>query len=136
MSNQKLGSKFEKEFCDELAKHGFWVHRMAQNSAGQQPADVIAVYEGIAYLIDCKLCSDDYFHFSRMEENQRLAMKKWIDLKGTPPVFALKDSKDRVWMLDYEWAVLAEDSGMKGIHCEKGHSWLKTLDEWVYSECD
>ena len=136
MNNQKLGAKFEKEFCEELAKRGFWVHRMAQNSAGQQPADVIAAYYGIAYLIDCKVCSDDYFPFSRMEENQRMAMQKWLELKGTSPAFALKDSKGNIWMLDFEWALMQENSGQKGIRCEKGHRWLLTLDEWFHIETD
>lgn len=40
--NKKLGNNFETEFCEILSAHGFWVHNLAQNQAGQ-PADVIAV---------------------------------------------------------------------------------------------
>lgn len=39
MSNKKLGNAFEMELCNILSSHGFWVHNLAQNSAGQ-PADI------------------------------------------------------------------------------------------------
>lgn len=42
MNNRKTGNSFEAEFCDLLFQHGYWVHNLAQNAAGQ-PADVIAV---------------------------------------------------------------------------------------------
>ena len=75
-SNKKLGNGFETEFCEILSAHGFWVHNMAQNQAGQ-PADVIAVKSGHAYLIDCKVCSSKSFPLSRVEENQELSMELW-----------------------------------------------------------
>lgn len=130
-SNIKIGSKFEREFCELLATKGFWVHRMAQNNAGQQPADVLAVYHGTAYLIDCKVCSDDRFPFSRMEDNQRMAMDKWISCQGSMPKFALKDSKGRIWMLDYQWAVAKEEAGDKGVACVKDRMFLVPFEEWL-----
>ena len=54
MSNKKLGNSFEAELCEILSQHGFWAHNLAQNAAGQ-PADVIAVKDGEAFLIDCKV---------------------------------------------------------------------------------
>lgn len=53
-NNKKNGNHFEEEFCELLALHGFWAHNMAQNQVGQ-PADVIAVKNGIPVLIDCNL---------------------------------------------------------------------------------
>ena len=77
MSNKKIGNDFEQAFCEELADYGFWVHNFTQNKDGQ-PADVIAVRKGKAYLIDCKVCSDgEPFALSRIEENQELAMTLW-----------------------------------------------------------
>lgn len=131
MSNAKDGAKFEKDFCSILADRGFWVHRVTPNAVGQQPADVIAVYHGTAYLIDCKVCADDIFRFSRMEDNQRTAMDRWVSLHGTAPKFALKDSKNRVWMLDFQWAVAKEEAGWKGVPCTKEREFVKTLDEWL-----
>lgn len=57
-TNRKIGNSFETEFCELLFQHGFWCHNMAQNAAGQ-PADVIAVKGKTAYLIDCKVCSNN-----------------------------------------------------------------------------
>ena len=51
-TNRKIGNTFETEFCELLFQRGFWCHNMAQNAAGQ-PADVIAVKNKTAYLIDC-----------------------------------------------------------------------------------
>lgn len=76
MNNKKLGNDFESAFCKTLFEQGFWCHNLAQNQAGQ-PADVIAVRNGKAYLIDCKVCSKGAFVLSRIEENQDLAMELW-----------------------------------------------------------
>ena len=91
-SNRKLGNDFETEFCEILAEHGFWVHNFALKKSGQ-PADVIAVKNGIAYLIDCKVCENDNFPLSRIEENQKLSMMLWEDCGNGRGWFALKTSK-------------------------------------------
>lgn len=93
MSNKKLGNSFEAEFCEILAEHGFWCHNLAQNAAGQ-PADVLAVKDGDAYLIDCKVCSQGKFQFSRIEDNQELAMELWHDCGNGDGLFALKFDED------------------------------------------
>ena len=67
MSNKKLGSDFEREFAQILDSHGFWVHLMAQNAAGQ-PFDVLAARNGKTYPIDCKVCVNDYFRLDRVEQ--------------------------------------------------------------------
>lgn len=73
MVNKTLGNHFEGELCELLAENGFWAHNLAQNQAGQ-PADVIAVKNDVAILIDCKVCSNDRFSLSRIEDNQEMAM--------------------------------------------------------------
>ena len=62
MTNKKLGNSFESVFCEILFQQGFWCHNRAQNQAGQ-PADVIAVRDGKAYLIDCKFCTNNKLVF-------------------------------------------------------------------------
>ena len=96
MSNRKLGNDFELEFCFMLFEHGFWVHGMAQNQAGQ-PADVIAVKNGIAYLIDCKVCSRGGFDLRRVEENQDSSMTLWRECGNGEGWFALK-LRNKVYM--------------------------------------
>lgn len=97
MSNKKVGNQFETELCEILAEEGFWCHNLAQNSDGQ-PADVIAVKNGEAYLIDCKVCSRDTFPISRIEENQMLSMELWRDCGNGEGLFALEFS-DQVYIV-------------------------------------
>lgn len=97
MSNKKVGNDFEREFCEILSKNGFWVHNFAQNQAGQ-PADVIAVRDGGPFLIDCKVCITGRFQLNRIEENQQLAMKHWVDTGNEEAWFALKIENDIVMM--------------------------------------
>lgn len=89
MSNKKMGNAFEQEFCELLYQHGYWVHNLAMNQAGQ-PADVIAVKDKTAYLIDCKVCSHNKFPLSRVEENQHFSMEFWKICGNGEGWFALK----------------------------------------------
>ena len=89
MNNRKMGNSFEDELCNILSEHGFWVHNMAQKKSGQ-PADVIATKNKASYLIDAKVCSNNEFPFSRIEENQDLAMDMWKECGNGLGWFALK----------------------------------------------
>lgn len=89
MSNKSMGNQFERELCRKLFDKGFWVHNFAQKNEGQ-PADIIAVRNGIAYLIDAKHCEGNYFSKSRIEENQRCAMALWEECGNTTGLFAVK----------------------------------------------
>lgn len=101
MTNKKLGNSFESEFCEILSMYGFWCHNLAQNSAGQ-PADVLAVRNGQAYLIDCKVCSTSKgFALNRMEENQDMAMSLWDECGNGQGWFAIKLPNDDIIMLPH-----------------------------------
>lgn len=100
-TNRKLGNTFESEFCEMLFDKGYWVHNMAQNQAGQ-PADVIAVKNGKSFLIDCKVCENDTFPFSRIESNQHTAMRLWHDSGNGYGWFALKLSDGEVYMINHD----------------------------------
>lgn len=97
MSNKTIGNRFEQDLCEMLSEYGYWCHNMAMTKAGQ-PADIIAVRNGKAYLIDAKVCSNDEFPLSRIEENQTLAMELWTDRGNGQGWFALKTSNG-VYML-------------------------------------
>ena len=86
--NRKNGNDFEKAFCETLYKNGFWVHNFAQKASGQ-PADIIAVRNKEAHLIDCKVCSKRGFVLERMEENQDLSMTFWKDCGNGNGWFAI-----------------------------------------------
>lgn len=101
MNNKKVGNQFEAELCEILSMYGFWCHNMAANAAGQ-PADVIAVKNGRAYLIDCKVCSTSKgFALNRMEENQDLAMDLWNECGNGQGWFAMKLPNDDIFMLPH-----------------------------------
>lgn len=100
VSNRKLGNQFEKEFCKTLWNRGWWVLNIAQNALGQ-PADVIAVRNGRALLVDCKVCSKDVFRLSRIEPNQETAMYLWQYCENGDAWFALKTT-DGVYMVTYK----------------------------------
>lgn len=128
MSNKKLGNQFETEFCEILAEEGFWTHNMAQNAAGQ-PADVIAVKDGEAYLIDCKVCTRDRFAFDRIEENQSLSMELWRDCGNGEGWFALEFS-DEVYMVDLPSMRECQNRHLS-MTCEWAAIYGCTLGEWL-----
>lgn len=101
--NKKIGNRFEEEFCNTLAEHGFWVLNVAQGKSGQ-PADVIAVKDNRPFLIDCKVCSNlkQEFVTTRIEDNQVYAMELWEDSGNGLAWFALKFTETgMVYMVPY-----------------------------------
>lgn len=117
MSNAKEGAAYEREFCEMLAKRGFWAHQVAKNAAGQQPADVIAVLGDYHVLIDCKVVGSRGFPFSRIEDNQRTAMEQFASIGGECGWFALK-VEDITWMLAMETVIELEEAGKKSLSIE------------------
>lgn len=100
MNNKIRGNRFEQELCEILSEHGFWTHNLAMTKAGQ-PADIIAVRNKVAHLIDAKLCSNKGFALSRMEDNQELAMTLWKDSGNGQAWFALKIPTNEVYMIPH-----------------------------------
>ena len=88
-SNRAVGNEFEQELCEMLYECGFWSHNMTQNNSGQ-PADVIAVRNKVAHLIDAKDCSSKGFDLRRIEENQITAMQLWEECGNGLGWFALR----------------------------------------------
>ncbi len=100
MINKKLGNDFEQEMCEKLAEYGFWCHNLAMNKSGQ-PADIIAVRNKVAHLIDAKVVSSSRgFSLSRIEENQDIAMDLWSSKGNGQGWFALKVS-DEIFMIPH-----------------------------------
>ena len=128
MSNKQMGNQFEAEFSEILASEGYWVHLMAQNSAGQ-PADVIAVKDGEAYLIDCKVCSQGKFPFIRIEDNQELAMELWKDCGNDHGWFALKFGSD-IYMVDMG-SMMNARKHYSALTPDLANMYGWTLDEWL-----
>ena len=96
--NRRDGNAFEAELCKILADHGFWAHNFAQDKQGQ-PVDVIAVRNGIAHIIDCKLCKNNRFDLDRIESNQESSILKFEDCGNASGYFALKLNTGEIFMV-------------------------------------
>ena len=128
MNNKQAGNKFERDFCERLASDGFWAHFMGGSKNGQ-PADIIAVKNEIAYLIDAKDCKNDVFEFRRIEDNQDMAMIKWEMCGNNQGLFALNTSKG-VYMLRYGVVQTLQCLGMKQLNIGGMMIHAKSYEKW------
>ena len=129
MINKKLGNDFEHELCEILADAGYWVHNFASRKNGQ-PADIIAVKSGKAYLIDAKECTWEIFPIRRIEYNQELSMGLWIECGNTTPYFALK-ARNEIYMVSYEFIKELAKQGKKQLNLEDMNKYGVRLATWL-----
>lgn len=129
MNNKTLGNNFEQELCEKLSEYGFWAHCLNMNKAGQ-PADIIAVKNKIAYLIDAKVCSSKGFALSRVEENQDLAMSLWNERGNGQGWFALKVPTGEIYMIPH-FCIQAHRNIKSLLTFSEIHELGKTLGKWV-----
>lgn len=100
MNNKRLGTAFEREFCEMLAARGFWVHFMSPSASGAQPCDIIACKDNTPYLFDCKTCEDEIFRISRIEENQKFAFMRFIK-SGNENCFIAVKHKTKIYLIPH-----------------------------------
>lgn len=110
MNNKRLGTAFEREFCELLAARGFWVHFMSPSASGAQPCDIIACKNNTPYLFDCKTCEDEIFRISRIEENQKFAFMRFIK-SGNKNCFIAVKHKTKIYLID--WKTLEIDEKVR-----------------------
>ena len=128
-SNRAVGNAFEQQLCEMLFEYGFWVHNLKQDNSGQ-PADVIAVKDKIAYLIDAKDGSSKGFDLRRVEENQITAMQLWHECGNGQGWFALRVN-DEVYMLSYPIIMMLKQGTRNSIPLSEIPKIAKPLGEWV-----
>lgn len=100
MNNKRLGTAFEREFCELLAKKGYWVHFITPDNRGAQPFDVVAAKGGRAFAFDCKTCASDTFSIDRLEDNQMAAFERWMACGNMDPYIAIKH-RDGIYLVFY-----------------------------------
>ena len=127
--NKKLGNDFEHELCEIFADAGYWVHNFSNRKNGQ-PADIIAVKNCKAYLIDAKVCSYEVFPFRRIEDNQQLAMDMWIECGNIEPYFALK-ARNEIYMVSYVTIKNLIRKGKKQLNFEDMNKYGVRLATWL-----
>ena len=129
MNNKTIGNNFEQELCEKLSEYGFWTHNLAMNKAGQ-PADIIAVKDKKAYLIDAKVCSNRGFALSRVEENQDLAMTLWNERGNGQGWFALQVPTGEIYMIPH-FCIKAYMGRQASLSFSEIHELGKSLGKWV-----
>ena len=127
--NKKIGNEFEQEICEILADAGYWVHNFANRKNGQ-PADIIAVKNRMAFLIDAKVCTYEVFPFRRIEDNQQLAMDIWIECGNIEPYFALK-ARNEIYMVSYAIIKDLIRYGKKQLNFEDMNKYGTRLATWL-----
>lgn len=132
MTNKTLGNTFEQELCEKLSEYGFWTHNLAMNKAGQ-PADILAVRNKVAYLIDAKVCSGRGFALSRVEENQELAMTLWDECGNGQGWFAIKVPTEEIYMIPHI-CIQAYKRVKSTLSFSEIHEIGKPIEKWV-SRC-
>ena len=92
MNNKKHGTEFERLVVEKLAKSGAWVHFLSPDERGAQPFDIIAVKDGVACAIECKTqdAKNKWFPLSRLEDNQVMAMGKWMMCGNPEPLICVQ----------------------------------------------
>lgn len=130
MSNKSAGTAFEKEFAQLLSDHGFWVHRLQDNHNGQ-PFDVIAARDGETLVFDCKDCRSSNFYLRRIEDNQRNAMRLWMECGNLGGIFAVRYPDDEVFLMLAEDLEEAWSNGIRHIGREHAKSYGAPLGAWL-----
>ena len=126
MNNKRAGTRLERAFCQQLAKDGFWVYFTNGN---KQPADIIAVRDLNAYLIDVKNCKNDRFVFSRIEDNQRSSMQRFDECGNNKGLFALNTSKG-IYILTYGIVQVLEMADIKSLNMQLIEKYCTSYEEW------
>ena len=101
MNNKLIGNEFEKEVCQILASHGWWVHFINPDRKGAQPFDIIAVKDEEAGAIDCKTSARPIFPYTRLEDNQVNAFEKWLACGNDNAVLIIKYN-GHIYCIDYQ----------------------------------
>ena len=123
MNNNKTGAQFEKEFCQYLAKNGWWAHFLSPNASGAQPFDIIAMRNRDVYAIDCKTCADGRFPISRIEDNQRLAFTNIIWKSASVKCGLAILYNDEIYYIPFEDVLVFEKYNIKTIKLTEGYKY-------------
>lgn len=111
MNNGKIGNDFELEVLKIFGEMGFFCFLIPKRASGSQPADIQASRNNETYMIECKTLNNTTgkFPLTRIEENQRLSMRKWIECGNCQKNFCLF----------IKWN--------NGIHCVSSHNVLMRI---------
>nr|DAG51326.1 MAG TPA: recombination protein [Bacteriophage sp.] len=102
MNNKQRGTEFEQEWCDYLARKGYWAHFIEPKQSGAQPFDVIAYKDCEMYAYDCKTLSGNRFALSNFRENQRMAFEMLYERGCMTCALVIKTDDYGVYLIPYQ----------------------------------
>ena len=99
----EVGKIFEEELCWWLSNNGYYVIYNEKGIAGSQAADIVAIKNNIATLIECKNLENTtgLFNFERLEANQWKAYKKFKEKHNTNMIIAIKWN-DKIYFINFD----------------------------------
>ncbi len=115
-NNKQIGTEFEREMCEYLKDHGYWVHFLSPDSRGAQPFDIIAVKNNIPLVLDCKTCVNHIFSISRLEDNQIMAFEYWQKCGNNNPCVAIKHG-NKAYLITYSFLKEHEKVDLRKWNC-------------------
>ena len=99
----KLGKDFEEQLCWWLSSNGYYVIYNEKGMSGSQAADIVAIKNNVATLIECKNLENKtgIFNLNRLEANQWLAYKHLKETHNSNMIVAIKwDNK--VYFINFD----------------------------------
>lgn len=110
------GNQAEEYVANHFKSIGAWATIIPKKVDGSQPLDLIAQTKYKTYYLDVKHTARELFPFSRIEENQKLSMKKLYELrcKHTIIGFAFVYKND-IYIMTYEKYIEYLNQGFKSI---------------------
>ena len=88
-----------------------------QDNQNGQPFDLLAAKNGKTYVIDCKDCNGKTFRLSRIEENQRTAMRLWQETGNREGLFAIR-FQEQIYLVGFQWLEYLWETGRKQVREE------------------
>ena len=130
-----FGNETEKEVAKFFKKYGYWSYITPKKVNGQ-PVDIIAIKEGVNWLVDAKHLSikdKSSFPFSRIEANQVDSLsyaRNFSGIKNVGFVICLENDYSKFFFLSYDKYLEIEQSGRKSAKISE----LQDLSELIGGE--
>ena len=129
MTNRKTGNDFEEYLADVLATNGYWVHNFNLGRRGQ-PVDLIAIKNGKPTLIEAKHCKSNVFRTSRVEDNQILAINRFLKCNPNSQAWFAINMNDETYFVNAE-DILFLTERKTNLNYEELSKWGVKLDKWT-----
>lgn len=117
MNNKAIGNMYEKCFLSMLETYDYWAHLFAGDVSRQQPVDIIALKNNVAWLIDVKHCKENTFYFKNIQPNQLTCMELAREKGNIRLGFVIFfDTINQFKYMPYELYLKKVDEGKAGIN--------------------